>query len=144
MAMPQYPNVRATVNVDGRIFEDEFVLITVSNCRMYGGEVLLNPTGILNDGLLEIWLFRGKGVHRLIQYAIATKLAKHTEDDDVMMVQGKHVTVNTIPVIGCHADGDPAGFSPLICDIKPGALRMLVPETAPADMFIGDGEPLEP
>lgn len=142
-AMQQYPNIRATVNVDGRIFEDEFVLITVSNCRMYGGEVLLNPTGILNDGLLEIWLFRGKGMHRLIQYAIATKLAKHTEDDDVIMVQGKQITVNTKPVIGCHADGDPAGFSPLFCDIKPGALRMLVPNTAPADMFTGKGEPLE-
>ena len=136
-AMQQYPNIRAKINVDGRVFEDEYVLITLSNCRMYGGEVLLNPTGVLNDGIFEVWLFRGKGMHQLFQYAIETKFVKHIENEDVIMVQGREISVETDPIIGCHTDGDPAGHSPLVCEVKPGAIRMLVPSTTPTDMFVG-------
>lgn len=141
-AMPQYPDIQATVSVDGKIFTGEFVLISISNCRMYGGEVILNPTGVLNDGLLEVWMFRGRGIQRLLQVVFETMFAKHTEDDDVIMVRGRHIRIETDPVIGCHADGDPADFTPLVCEVKPGALRMLVPPTAPGDMFTGPGEPL--
>jgi len=141
-AMPKYPNMHATVFVDDKKFTGDFVLISISNCRMYGGEVILNPTGVLNDGLMEVWMFRGKGMQRLIQVLFETMRSKHTEDDDVIMARGRHIRIETEPVIGCHADGDPADFTPLECEVKPGALRILVPPTAPADMFVGPGEPL--
>ena len=140
---PKMPSIQTKVEVDGRIFEDEYLLALVSNCRRYaGGEVVLSPNARLDDGLFEVWLFRGSGVARILQSLIKVKLGRHLEDEMITMVNGRRVTIHTTPIMPAQADGERAGYSPLTCEIKPGALRLLVPNTAPSDLFSLPGEAL--
>ena len=140
---PKIPPIQARVDVDGRIFEDEYMLVLISNCRRYaGGEVVLSPGAKLDDSLFEVWLFRGSGVPRILQSLIKIKLGRHLQDEDFTMVNGRHITIHTTPTMPVQADGERAGHSPLICEIKPHALRLLVPNTAPPDLFSLPGEPL--
>lgn len=140
---PQAPTVHASVEVDGRLFEDEYLLVLVSNCRRYaGGEVLLSPQAKLDDGLLEVWLFHGHGLHHIFQYLLDIKLGRHINNDNITMVNGRHITIHTTPAMPVQVDGERAGTSPYTCEIVPGALRVLVPDTTPADLFCQPGQPL--
>ncbi|MCP4424572.1 MAG: diacylglycerol kinase family lipid kinase [Chloroflexi bacterium] len=137
------PFVKATVDVDGRVFTDRYMLALVSNCRRYaGGEVLLSPQAKLDDGLFEVWLFRGDSPRHIFQALLNVKLGRHLQDDAIAMVNGRRIAIHTEPIIPAQTDGDRAGDSPLICEVKPGALRVLVPDTAPSDLFSLPGEPL--
>ncbi len=140
---PKLPSIQARVEVDGRIFEDEYLLALVSNCRRYaGGEVVLSPNAKLDDGLFEVWLFRGSGMPQILESLIKVKLGRHLQDDDFTMVNGRRIVIHTNPIMPAQADGERAGHSPLICEMKPRALRFLVPNTAPPELFTHPAENL--
>lgn len=143
IAAPGLPALRARVEVDGQLFEGDYLLVLVSNCRRYaGGEIYLSPQAKLDDGLLEVWLFRGSGLVKAIGYFLQTKLERHHNSPDIIMVNGRHVTAHTEPLVPCQADGDRAGTTPLTCRVIPGGLRLLVPDTAPNDLFQQRGQEL--
>jgi YegS/Rv2252/BmrU family lipid kinase len=140
-AVPQVPIFPAQVNVDGRTYEGNYALIIVSNCRRYaGGEMLLSPQAQMDDGLFEVWLFRSEHIARTIRYVPEVMLGYHLDDEDVTLVNGRHITIHTDQPIPAQTDGDRAGHSPLTCTIQPGALRLLVPDTAPDGLFSQPGE----
>lgn len=135
-AIPKFAGMQAVVNVDGRQFSGDYLMITISNCRLFaGGELLLNPSAVLDDGQFEIWLFANKERLAVVQYLMELALGRHLDDPDVMMVSGREVSMTTWPVVPFHQDGDPAGQTPFACEIVPGAVRLLVPESAPSDLF---------
>lgn len=137
---PRFPPMKATVTIDGVAFEDFFTLILVSNCRRYaGGELLLSPHAKLDDGLFEIWLFRGQGAGQVMRQLFQAKLGRLR---DATMIHGRYITIHTHPIFPCQTDGDKAGHTPLRCEIKPRALRLLVPDTASPDLFDQPGETL--
>ncbi len=139
----QAPFVQAVVDIDGRTFKDHYLLTLISNCRRYaGGEVILSPQARLDDGLFEVWLFRGQSVPRILQILLKIKLGHHLEDDGITMVNGRRVTIHTDPIIPAQIDGERGGASPITCQIQPGILRLLTPDTAPPDLFSQPGEPL--
>ncbi|HIP71182.1 MAG TPA: hypothetical protein EYH05_07280 [Anaerolineae bacterium] len=69
-------------------------------------------------------------------------MQKHLHNPDVKMVYGRNVTIRSQPIMPAHTDGEPAGHTPVHCQIKPAALRLLVPDTASADLFTQPGIPL--
>lgn len=140
---PGMPKMEAEVVVDGRSFTGRFLLVVVSNCRLYaGGEVVLSPTAQMDDGRFEVWLFKGEGVARIFKYLAQMKLGKHLGHPDIELVVGRDITIHTDPAMPCHTDGDKAGRTPLTCQIHPGALHLLVPQTTPDGLFQKPGVPL--
>ncbi len=139
---PTLPDMHALVEIDGRTYEDDFILVVISNCRMYGGEVILSPHAHLDDGLFEVWLFRGKGLPQTIRHITLAIREEHLYDAKVHCVHGRTVNIQTRPTMPCQTDGDPAGYTPLQCEIRPDALRLLVPSTAPPGLFRQPGTSL--
>ncbi|MCA9938337.1 MAG: diacylglycerol kinase family lipid kinase [Anaerolineales bacterium] len=143
LAAPGYTQTRIRVTVDDRTIEDDFLMATICNCRRYaGGELLLNPGGKLDDGQFEVWLFRGQGLTTMLSMVMQIRTGQHLLNPAIQMLTGKQVRVETEQVLAFHTDGDPAGKSPFQCQIKPAALRLLVPDTAPLGLFQHAGEPL--
>jgi YegS/Rv2252/BmrU family lipid kinase len=149
----QLPAMRATVEVDDFRIEDDFLMILVSNVRRYaGGLVILNSDGLLDDGMLEVWLFRageaadnlpqGERLVRMAGYMAAAKLGMTDQAQGMTLIPGRHVSITTAPAMHCHTDGEPAGSTPLTVALQPGALRLLVPASTPPDLFIAPGVPL--
>lgn len=135
------PVVSAAVDIDGQHLSDKYVLIVISNCGRYaGGEVLLSPKAVMDDGLFEAWLFRGEGMLKAIRFFGKAKLGRHHRDDDVMMLSCRRVSITTDPTMPCQSDGEYIGESPMVSEIVPGALRMLIPTTAPSGLFHKPGQ----
>ena len=141
--IPLFDGVPMTVEVDGTPINDTFMLVIISNCRRYGGEVTLNPEAVLDDGVFEVWLFRGNRLQDAVRYATALLAGRHGDEPGVTILQGRHVSVRSERPWPVHADGDKAGTTPYWCTIRPGALRLLVPSSAPSDLFRAAGEPLD-
>ncbi len=134
---------RSVVTADGRQFEGEYVLINVSNCRTFiGGEFALNRNGVFDDGIFEVWLFKGKDWSKLPIYAIDVTFDMHEDNPEVEVIRARHVSVDAQPPLQYHLDGEPASTTPFSCQVLPSALRVLVPDTTPAGLFRQPGEPL--
>jgi YegS/Rv2252/BmrU family lipid kinase len=143
--VPRFSTLRARVEVDDQCYEGDFLMVTVSNCRLYaGGELVLSPEARLDDGQFEIWLFRGKGTSAAVRYLVELALGRHLDDPNATMLKGRRVVVHTETPASFHCDGDPVGMTPLDCELRPGALRLLVPNTAPENLFGQPGQVLAP
>ena len=141
--MPRFEPLDATVRVDDRIYRGRYLLVLLSNCRRYaGGEVLLSPGATLDDGLLEIFLFAGSGSVQAVRYLWQVWRGEHEDEPSITRLSGCRVTVETAREMPVHTDGDPAGFTPFTCTVAPGALRLLVPPTAPSGLFQKRGFPI--
>lgn len=141
LTLPEFPGMRATIAVDDRTIEGEFVLVTATNCRMFaGGELALNQQGVLDDGLMEVWCFRGEEWPEIVRYTVEVGLNTHTDDPNIEILTGSAVSIVTEPSMPYHVDGEPVGDTPLQFVVEPRALRLLVPDTAPSDLFQSPGE----
>jgi diacylglycerol kinase family enzyme len=128
-------------------------LAIVCNCRRYAGTMLLNPEAKIDDGIFEVWLFRGgqgnsflnksARVGRLFRYVAQILLGRHAREPGMFMVRGRRVTIHTEPSMPVQTDGERSGWTPFTCEVRPNALRLLVPSTAPADLFVQPGKRLK-
>ena len=141
--LSNFSHVRAQVEVDGYTLEDDYILVLVSNSRRYAGGVLtLSQEAYLDDGMLEIWLFGGRGLSSISRHGWHALRGQNLKEPDTILLRGQHVTIITDPPMPVQMDGDPVAATPLECVIKPGALRVLVPDSSPADLFQSAGVPL--
>jgi diacylglycerol kinase family enzyme len=140
---PYLPHMKGIVEVDGVCYEDNFVLVLISNCRLYaGGQIVLSPDAQLDDGQVEVWLFRGDGLADTVQFLVEAKLERHHNHPNVTRVNGRTITIHATPPMPCQTDGDKAGSTPLHLSVKSHALHLLAPHTTPPDLFSLPGEPL--
>lgn len=143
--LPGFKSMRAVVTVDDLTLQDDFLLINISNCRLFGGgEFTLNAHGVLDDGLLEIWLFREKGWQwsDMLHYLLEMTFENHASNPNIEMIRGQTVTVKTERAMPYHIDAEPAGDTPFTLSVQPQALRLLVPPSAPSDLFAQPGDTL--
>ena len=118
-------------------------MITMSNCRLYGGgQVLLSPQAHLDDGKMEVWLLRGKRVISVFRQVYSIMRQRHHREPSIEYFKAKSISVSTKPQLPFHRDGDPAGSSPLRAWIEPQAIKLLIPTTAPNGLFLQRGVPL--
>jgi diacylglycerol kinase family enzyme len=108
-----------------------------------GGELRLNQNAVLDDGLFELWLFRGKHWPRLLSYGFEVTREEHLNNPDVSVLRCCEVSVATRPAMSYHLDGEPIDETPFVASMRHGALLLLAPDTIPAGLFTLPGQPLE-
>jgi diacylglycerol kinase (ATP) len=132
----------ASIAIDDQVFEGEFVMIMISNCRRYaGGEYVLNPDAILDDGLFEVRMFAGSRKRDVFSFLIDLVRGKILDNSNIRVAKGTRIRVSTRTPAPVHRDGDPAGFTPVDCHVEPASLKILVPNTASASLFLQPGTP---
>lgn len=141
--LSNFSHVRARVEVDGHRLNDDYIMVLISNSRRYAGGVLtLSQEAYLDDGLFEIWLFGGRGLSSISRHGFRVLRGQHLQDPDTILLRGQQISIVTDPPMPVQMDGDPAVATPMECVMKPGALRLLVPDSAPSDLFQKVGLPL--
>ncbi|MCS7351607.1 diacylglycerol/lipid kinase family protein [Thermoflexus sp.] len=138
MIAKDFPAMRATVIVDGRRrVKGRTLVVLVANAQLYGGLVRIAPQAVLDDGYLNVCVFRGMGLPWAIRHFFNVFGGRHLQDPAVKFFTGRRVVVETRPVVPVQVDGEPIGHTPMVFEIVPRSLRILVPPTAPADLFRG-------
>jgi diacylglycerol kinase (ATP) len=122
--------VELNIKADGREINGRFVLAIVSNVRKYlGGLVTLASDAYLDDGQMDLWLFRGSHMGDTVRHAVDMVTQRHLTSDDVERVPFRSLQVSCESPVNIQMDGDPAPqISEINFEVLPRVLRLLIPE----------------
>lgn len=128
---------RVTVAVDDQVVRQRVILILVSNAQLYGRSWRVAPQAQLDDGLLDVYIFKGGGTLDALRHFSLLLLGKHTGDPKIETYRAQRITIRGEKSLPLHMDGDPAGHTPVTITVAPKALNVVVPSWASGSLFEG-------
>ncbi len=111
---------------DTQVREASFVL--VGNGRRYGGPFPFFKQAQLNDGLLDVILFKQLGYLEIIRYLQDVFFSSEINFPDVEYFQTSRLRVTSEQEVPVELDGELSGQCPVEFRIRDNTLRVLVPE----------------
>ncbi len=105
--------------------DGSFVL--VGNGRLYGGPFPLFRDADMQDGLLDVYVFKYMNYLHLIRYFRGTLFGSLASFSDVEHFQARKLRVEANGDVPLEADGELAGHAPVEFTVKRRKLRVLVP-----------------
>ncbi len=105
--------------------EGSFVL--VGNGRYYGGPLVLFRDAVLDDGRLDVVVFKNQSHWDVMRYVQAVIFGNHHALPDVEYFQTSEVTVEADGEVPVELDGELSGFAPFTFGFARGKLRVLAP-----------------
>jgi diacylglycerol kinase (ATP) len=125
------------VVVDGQELSGHFLLAVVSNIHLYaGGLAELSPEARLDDGLLDLWLFKGETMGDTLQIAWDLLAGRHHQSERVLHYPFHSLNLESDSTMFVQVDGEPLQIdSPVEIAVLPKALKVLVPPNTPHRLF---------
>ncbi|MGH8047062.1 MAG: diacylglycerol/lipid kinase family protein [Chthoniobacterales bacterium] len=114
------------VDAGGKQREGSFILI--GNGRYYGGSLSLFREASLDDGLLDIVIFKNQTHWDVMRYVQAIVFGDHTGLPDVEYFQTPQVLVEADVEVPVELDGEIAGVAPYTFGFADRKLRVLAPD----------------
>ncbi len=118
-----YSPTKMSVNADGKRYTGHFIL--VGNIKYYGGKFRVYPKAEVNDGLLDVCIFKKKSLIHTFKYTLAMGIGQHVNYDDVDYIQAKNIRIDTYDKILIHTDAELASETPAKISIKPLFLKVI-------------------
>ncbi|UCC65052.1 MAG: diacylglycerol kinase family lipid kinase [Anaerolineae bacterium] len=131
---------RTRVVADGLKIRTRSMLIIISNAQLYARIARVASRAYLDDGLLDVCVFKGSGLPMTLLHVIHILTERHLQDPRVAYIQARQVTIETRRPLLVQVDGDPIGTTPVTFEAVPRALRIIVPPEVPPWLFVGGGE----
>ena len=102
--------------------------VLVGNGRLYGGPFALFRDADMQDGLLDVYVFKYMNYLALIRYFRGTLFGSLAKFTDVTHFKAKRLRVEADREVPFEADGELVGHSPVEFSVRRRKLRVLVPE----------------
>jgi YegS/Rv2252/BmrU family lipid kinase len=130
---------RATVVIDGRVMRQRVLMVLVANAQLYGPTLRLAPQAQLDDGILDVYVFKGDNLLDALRHIVSVLSGRHHGDPKVEALRARRVEVRADNPLPVHLDGEPTGHTPIAITIVPRALRVIVPSWASGSLFMDGG-----
>lgn len=135
----QWRGVNLRVITDDQYIDGQFMLAVVSNIRLYaGGLATLSPQSLLDDGLMELWLFDGKNLEDILTQAWSLWSGQHVNSHRVQCLPFKKIELESDTPIFIQMDGEPeVGGEQVSIEVLPQVMKVLIPDQSPDSLFQG-------
>lgn len=114
------------VELDGRPVPGTFAQVMASNLVHYGGLVRVSPDRILDDGLLEVFLFPTASRLQLALQALRFSLGR-APGGSIQLHRASRIRVTAPSPVPLQIDGDPGGTTPAEIAVTGERFQLLVP-----------------
>jgi diacylglycerol kinase (ATP) len=114
-------------HVNGRRIRRRTIMAVLANGRRYAAYLELAPNARLDDGLLDFYIFKGKGWLYTLRHFAGVASHLHVHDPEVEYFQVERLGVRGRASLPVHTDGEPAGETPMEFRVAPAALHVIVP-----------------
>ncbi len=138
---------RLLLDVDGERHQVRAPMVTIANAPFLGAAYAIAPEARVDDGWLDVIIFRGLSAVHVMAYLIMVAGGRpFPRPRSAEALRGKHISVHSRSrrVVPAHADGELIGRTPVDFHVVPNALRVIVgqPEQGqkPAWEILSDGE----
>lgn len=125
---------RLRLDVDGQRMVVRAAMVTVSNGPYVGAAYALAPEARVDDGLLDVVVFKGASVPRvLLHMALVAGGRRLPPPPEAQVLRARTVDVATLRrrPLPVHADGSVVGATPIHFEVLPAALHVLVGQPSP-------------
>jgi YegS/Rv2252/BmrU family lipid kinase len=143
LTLRDFAGTRAVVRVDGHRVSRRMMMLVANNIQLYGIIFKMATTAVLDDGLLDVYCFQGRGTARTLLHAVRLLFSRHIQDPKVDIFRARRIEVSPARPLPVHVDGDYIGYTPVVMEVVPRGLKLLVPPYAPANLFV-DGTSMIP
>lgn len=109
--------------------EGSFVLI--GNGHFYGGPFPVFPNAKIDDGLLEVLIFKNLSHLDIVRYLHGIFFGTHAGLHDVEYFRTTQITVSSEDEVPVEVDGEVIGGLPVAFGFHPRRLRVLAPKASP-------------
>ncbi len=142
MVARDFRGVKTRISLDGKVVQSRTLLILACNIRQYGGVFNIARDARMDDGLLDVFVFKGLGFSYTMRHLLKIAAQRHFHDPQVVYRQASRIEVQTEWAVPVQVDGDPIATTPITLQVVPRALRVLVPPSASPSLFtfIAQGE----
>jgi diacylglycerol kinase (ATP) len=131
----EYKSAEVKLILDGQTRQVRTSLIIVSNIQLYGGVFPLGARACVNDGKLDVCVFKGEGLLNFVQHVFKVASRQHLQDPEIEYTQGQEIVVESSRPLPVHVDDEPFTETPVTIRVAPAALRAIVPHNAPPALF---------
>jgi YegS/Rv2252/BmrU family lipid kinase len=104
------------------------IQISVCNSPYYGVRLQFAPDAVMNDGLLDVLIYKGFSKLEYFRHAISISQGRRALESRITRRRVKSLYIYADNPVEIHADGVPIGHTPATITVVPGALRIHVPE----------------
>lgn len=125
--MTEIPNLRPiSVKVESQelTLEEKIYFMLVMNGRSAGGFKRIAPKAEINDGLLDVLMFREMPIIDLPPLLFGVLTGEHGENKNVISFQTKKLRIEADQSIGTDVDGEKGPNLPLDIELIPKRLRI--------------------
>lgn len=126
---------RVTVEIDGKAMRQRVIMVIVTNAQLYGPTVRLAPQAQLDDGLLDVYVFKGDNLFDALRHIFSVVVGTHHHDAKIETYTARRVEIRGDKPLPVHLDGEPIGHTPVAIAVAPRALRVIVPSWASGSLF---------
>jgi len=125
-----YKFPKFVVEVDGKFTCPGIGFMLVSNIRRYTGPFIITNMAKIDDGKLDVFIFKCSGRLKLLKYALGALFRMVHLFNDIKYLQGRNVSVRSVDGsnIPYQVDGDSGGFLPQDFTVIPKAISIIVPK----------------
>jgi diacylglycerol kinase (ATP) len=132
----QYRGTPMTITIDDqRLWRGRTLMVLISNIQLYAGIVRPSPEAQVDDGWLDVCLFKGTSFAYTARHFLSIALGQTAQNPQLLNVRGRHIRVTAKLAAAVHVDAEPIGVTPIDVKIQPSALCVIVPQAAPASLF---------
>jgi diacylglycerol kinase (ATP) len=125
---------RFRLTVDGDEHDVEAWLVAIGNTRGYAGGMMITPGAELDDGQLDVCVVGPVSRFEFLRSFPRVFRGTHTSHHSVNMYRGKVVELASLDAsvpLELYGAGERIGPLPARMEAVPGALQVVVPDTAP-------------
>ncbi len=131
-----FSSAEVTLTLDGKTVQTETTLVVISNIQLYGAILPLGARACVNDGLLDVCIFKGEGLLTFVRHTLQVLSRKHLQDPEIEYYQCRHLVVESARPMPVHADDEPFTQTPVAARVLPQALRVVLPRNAPNELLL--------
>lgn len=110
------------------------IQVTICNAPFYGAHLQAAPDAVMDDGLLDIVMYRHFSKFEYLRHAFSISQGKRVFQPKIRRCRARTLNVTTDVPMEIQADGVVYGHTPATINVLPGALQVRVPavDTIPA------------
>jgi diacylglycerol kinase (ATP) len=126
----KFQGVRTLLRIDGKRVRGRILMLVIGNSQLYGGVVKFTAHAIVDDGLLDICVIKGRSMLTAPLRLFSVFTRNYNRDPKVAYFKASRVEIQGKKRLPIQVDGDFIGKTPMRFEILPGALRVMVPPQA--------------
>ncbi|HLG63514.1 MAG TPA: diacylglycerol kinase family protein [Ktedonosporobacter sp.] len=104
------------------------IQVTICNSPSYGAHLQAAPEALMDDGLLDVVIYKNFSKLEYIRHAISISQGRRILQPGIVRRRSKSLQVTGDEPIEFHADGIPHGHTPASVKVVAGALRVRIPQ----------------